>query len=91
MKKPFEWIGGRDLSFKLQCTCPDKSMAHRESVAHLFKTVIRLSGYADDNFFDNVNKEPRKISCECGRSWMVQWFRDGVVANKTQGENRETV
>jgi len=82
MRQAIKWTGGRDLSFTLQCSCPDKRWADKTDIAHLFKTKIRLSGYADDHFFDNVNKEPRKISCECGNSWMVQWFRDGVEVNK---------
>ena len=69
----------RDLFFELQCTCPNKSFVGT-NVEDLMKHTIRLSGYADDNFFDNVNKEPMHLACQCGRKFTVQWFRDGVEA-----------
>jgi hypothetical protein len=69
---------GRDLyAERVECTCPDP-MFKDSTVSHLFKTKIRLSGYYDDNFFDNVNKEPINLSCNCGRKFKFQWFRDRV-------------
>jgi len=87
MKKPFKHIGGRDLSFEIECTCADKKWADDKKIGHLFKTKVRLSGYADAYFFDQVNKEPKPISCDCGNAWMVQWFRDGVEVNKVSKDN----
>lgn len=77
MKKPFKCIGGRDLHYKIQCTCPSERWKDTD-VADLFKTTILLSGYADDYFFDAVNKDPKVIKCKCGKQYSVQWFRDGV-------------
>lgn len=38
-----------------------------------------LTGYADDYFFDAVNKVPSESHCAgCGKAYNVQWFRDGV-------------
>ena len=69
MREQFRCIGGRDLAFDFRCACSRK---------------IRLSGYADDYFFDRVNAKPTKIECNCGRNHEVQWFRDGVeVTNAT--------
>lgn len=45
---------------------------------HLFKRKIKLSGYYDDNYFDNVHKHPHTNQCDCGRKFTYQWFRDGV-------------
>ena len=37
------------------------------------------SGYADDNFFRNVNAQPRLFKCSaCGWERMVQWTYGGV-------------
>jgi len=79
MKKPYESHNGRDLYFRLECTCLDPTFAH-SAVAYLFKRNVTLTGYADANFFDNVNAQPRKGKCQCGREYQVQWFRDGVEA-----------
>ena len=68
----------RDLFFKLKCTCPYKS--DNPELTRLLTHTITLNGYADDYFFDEVNKEPREGKCKCGRRYTVQWFRDGVEA-----------
>jgi hypothetical protein len=76
--KPYRSFGN-DLYFDLQCNCPDKRFED-SAVSYLFKTVIKLTGYSDRNFFDNVNKEPRFGECECGRKFQYQWFVEGVEA-----------
>jgi hypothetical protein len=72
-RKPFRWsqVGGRDIFFDAECTCPDR---HIDILRH----KIKLAGYADANFFDNVNREPTHDECECGRKYTYQWFRNGV-------------
>lgn len=74
---------GRDLYAKFKCTCLDPKWKDSE-VAHLFHTTIRLCGYNDAYFFDEVNKEPKEIKCDCGKLFKVQWFRDGVEVIKQQ-------
>ncbi len=70
----------RDLFFNLQCTCPNPQFADGP-IAYLMKTTVKLTGYCDDNFFDNVNAEPSEGKCRvCGRRYRVQWFRDGIEA-----------
>ena len=66
------------MYFDLKCTCPYRS--DNPELAKILKHTIKLSGYADDNFFDRVNSEPREGVCKCGRKYRVQWFRDGVEA-----------
>jgi hypothetical protein len=70
---------GRDLYFDLKCTCPYKS--DNPELARLMTHTIKLTGYADDNFFDKVNVMPREGVCKCGRKYHYQWFRDGVEAD----------
>lgn len=69
---------GRDLYFDLKCTCPYCS--DNPELAKILKHTIKLSGYADDNFFDRVNGEPQEGACECGRKYRFQWFWDGIEA-----------
>lgn len=78
MKLNYECVGGRDLyADAVECTCTNP--LHADSpVAYLFKRKIRLSGYDDDNFFNNVNKEPREAACACGRKFKYQWFVNHV-------------
>ena len=73
---PFEAIRN-DLYAKVQCTCPSK-LFEGKPIAHLMKHWIKLVGYNDANFFDNVNREPRESACKCGRGYRYQWLRDGV-------------
>lgn len=78
-RKPFKWIGGHDLGFEVRCECPSPLFENDPSpVLRAITHTFHLSGYADDNFFDNVNKEPRHSKCRCGRPFTYQWFRDGV-------------
>lgn len=78
MKLDYEGLG-RDLyAEKVSCNCPNPDYKHDPELASLLPTKIRLSGYADDNFFDNVNKEPREGQCSCGRKFKYQWFRTHV-------------
>ena len=70
---------GRDLFYDLECTCPSSLFIGTE-VEHIMKHDIKLTGYADNYFFDTVNAEPRFGKCKCGRKFTYQWFRDGVVA-----------
>lgn len=77
MRLPFKALG-RDLFFESECSCPDPKWQDRPIMAS-FKSRVRLSGYADDNFFDRVNAAPRSGECRvCGRKYQYQWFRDGV-------------
>lgn len=79
MRRRFEAIG-RDLFYKLECSCLDPAFSD-SSVAHLFKRKVRLTGYADDNFFDRANAHPNRGKCVCGRAYTYQWFRDGIDIN----------
>lgn len=63
MKYGFEAIG-RDLFFDLECK---KCHGTR-----------KLTGYADDYFFDVVNGNFRSIECECGAKIYYKWCRDGI-------------
>ena len=85
MKIPFKNIGGRDLSAEFKCTCPSRLFVGTD-VEHLMKEEIRLSGYADANFFENVNEEPRSFRCKCGKKYTQQWFRDGYVEVKEESQ-----
>lgn len=77
MRQQFRALS-RDLFYDFECGCPDPKWAD-SAVADIMKTRIKISGYADDNFFDNVNREPREAACRnCGRRFQAQWFRDGV-------------
>lgn len=77
-RKPFRSLG-RDLYFDLSCTCTNP-LFEGTSVADIMTHSVKLVGYADDNFFDNVNAAPRIGRCKCGREFRYQWFRDGVEA-----------
>jgi len=68
---------GRDLYAKMDCTCPAKEWA-ASSIAHIMKTKITFTGYNDDYFFKEVNKEPRERLCDCGKKYKFQWKEDGV-------------
>ena len=78
MKLNYKFVGGRDIySDRVECICPSKNWIGTD-VEHLMKTKITLPGYADEYFFDVVNKEKREVACECGRKFVYQWFRDCV-------------
>ena len=50
--------------------------------------ITKLSGYADGNFFDYVNREPHVARCKkCERLFVYQWFRDGVAVHWTEVTN----
>lgn len=55
------------------------------AIAHMMNRTIQLTGYDDDNFFDNVNAQPHDFRCQCGRPYRLQWFRDGVEAEFLDG------
>ncbi len=81
---------GRDLFIDLECTCPSPLFVGSD-IEHLMPRILHLSGYADDNFFDNVNAEPMKGKCSgCGRPYQVQWFRDGVEVHFLEGSRTVT-
>lgn len=74
-REQYESSNGRDLYLRVRCTCPHGTPKLADlGVSH----TLWLTGYADDNFFHNVNREPRKGACKCGRAYSVQWFEDGV-------------
>ena len=77
-RRPFKALGW-DLFFDLRCSCRDPRFADSE-IADLMPYTIKLSGYADDHFFDIVNAGPSYSTCRCGRKFRFQWFRDGVEA-----------
>lgn len=83
-RRPFRSLE-RDLFFDLPCTCPNPRFEHGP-IADLMTYTLMLTGYADDYFFDTVNREPREGNCRCGRRYRVQWFRDGVEAAWLDGE-----
>ncbi len=86
---PFQALG-RDLFADIQCDCPDPKWVNGP-VAHLFKTKIRLTGYADDYFFDQVNARPRPIACpHCKREFSYRWTREGVLVESLSGLLAET-
>lgn len=66
-----------DLHASFNCECPSAKFKDTP-VAHIMKTKITLSGYDDAYFFNVVNKEPREITCACGRRYAVQWKEYGV-------------
>lgn len=75
MRLEIECIGGRDLVAKVKCRCPHEI----EKLAALNIThTLRLGGYDDENFFKNVNANPRHGKCRCGRGFTQQWLDDGV-------------
>lgn len=77
MKLGYESFG-RDLyAAAVECKCLDPKWKDT-TVSHLFKRKIKLVGYYDDNFFDNVHKVAHSSKCDCGRGFVYQWFRDGV-------------
>lgn len=78
MKLKWDRVGGSDLVVSFDCTCPSPSWVGT-SIEHLMKNRITLWGYADANFFDNVNKEPREFECNCGIKYSQQWLRNGEV------------
>lgn len=75
-KLPFRALG-RDLFCDVECSCADPEWTE-SPVGHLFKRKIKLTGYADDYFFEKVNADAHEITCECGWRLRYQWFRDGV-------------
>ena len=82
MKLSIVDVYGRDLyAEKVECTCLDPKWSD-STVARLFKTKISLSGYNDENFFVNVNQNPRQGECPCcKRKFTYQWLSDGVEFN----------
>lgn len=74
MREPFRWsqVGGRDIYFDARCNCQDRDLP-------ILQHKVKLAGYADANFFDNVNSKPTDGECKCGRRYRYQWFRDGVA------------
>ena len=77
MTVEIEVITGRDLVAEFKCDCPSDSFKG-SAIEHLMKHRIKLYGYNDSNFFDNVNKEPHPYKCKCGKEYRYQWTRDGV-------------
>lgn len=75
---------GRDLYFDLPCGCVNPRHDPTQDVTTPFYVPKEyrhiLKGYADNYFFDEVNAAPRIGKCQCGRSYQVQWFRDGIEA-----------
>ena len=69
-RKSFRALG-RDLYFDMECTCPNK-LFEGTDIEHLMKHTITLVGYADDNFFDNVNATQSRGRCKCGRMGVGQ-------------------
>lgn len=78
MELKWEVQGRNDLVVKFDCTCPNERWIGTK-LEHLMNHRIVLWGYADANFFDNVNKEPRSFKCKCGKKYTQQWFTNGTV------------
>lgn len=79
---------GNDLFADLTCTCPHKDYVDGP-LANIIKTKITLSGYNDNYFFEVVNKEPRIISCECGKKYSVQWQKNEGIMRVSVNEINE--
>ena len=84
MKLPISALG-RDLFADFECTCPEPRYANDEVLSKYFNTKIKLSGYNDSYFFNEVNKEPRTVSCPtCNKKYQVQWLSDGVEVQEVE-------
>jgi hypothetical protein len=84
LKQRFELVGGRDILFRFDCSCLHKD---EDLAKYNHKHSIKLWGYADDYFFDVVNKKPREEQCDqCGKRFQVQWFRDGIIVEEAEKE-----
>lgn len=80
---PFEHFSN-DLYASLKCTCPFTTTTGQ--TLEFVKNTIRLVGYCDSNFFDNVNREPQQQKCpHCGREFSFQWTREGVAIEWADG------
>lgn len=64
---------GRDLFADVECTCKKELVP-----GVMVNNKIKLTGYNDSYFFDEVNKEPRECACKCGRILHYRWTPDGV-------------
>ena len=73
-----EQVGGNDLlAQEVRCTCNNDELF--KDKPHLgIKRKVRLSGYNDRFFFDEVNKQPRNGKCRCGRAYTYQWLTTHV-------------
>ena len=40
---------------------------------------IGKGGYNDDNYFENVYKNPKEHTCKCGAIYWHRWTRSGVI------------
>ena len=71
---------GNDIFCNLgECKCPSRLFIG-SSIEHIMKESIKISGYYDDNFFDNVNKDIKKWECsKCDTVCNYRWTRDGVI------------
>lgn len=79
----YETIAGNDLVASFKCECPDESFKD-SSFAHLMKHRIRLYGYNDLYFFEEVNKEPRMYNCKCGFQYKYRWTYEGVEVERIE-------
>lgn len=75
---PWEVVVRNDLVAEFQCTCPSERWIGTD-IEHLMKKTHKLWGYADSNFFNNVNAQPRHFECKCGKHYTQQWFMNGKV------------
>lgn len=82
MELKWKVAGGNDLVVEFKCECPS-ALFIGTNIEHLMKQKIDLWGYADANFFDNVNSKPRNFKCKCGKEYSQQWFTDGKVIVET--------
>lgn len=67
---------GNDLFVDIYCECPHKDYVGTP-IAKIMKTKLTFSGYNDNYFFEEVNKEPKEMVCDCGRKYIYQWKRTG--------------
>jgi len=61
----------------VSCTCKGAPRWDFKT-ADQFPHKIRLAGYDDANFWQNVNAAPRENACKCGRRYRYQWLPEGV-------------
>lgn len=78
MKLEYKNISGNDLVASFYCTCFNEDYKGTLLEGKL-KKRMHIYGYNDYNFFNKVNAVPRKLTCNCGKEYMQQWFDDGYV------------
>jgi hypothetical protein len=62
-----------------RCKCSNP-LFKGSNVEYLIKKKVKLTGYNDDNFFNNVNKDFKQYECnDCGAFFEYRWTPDFVI------------